>query len=374
MSLTDDPLEGLTPAANMGRKASKRALKLAKKHMKWAKKQGKKNNKIVKPYVRQMMDTMADLKGDYDDDRERYDTVFKPLQDEYLNNIEGYQGKADAFSAEVDKLKADAENYGSEANKSFMMGRSVQNVNKMFEDAREKNLSTLESYGINPSATRFGALDYNIRATQAMAQAQAGTQAGLDVDETSRAMFSDALTRELQARGLDKEVLDMKKGMVDLGEGVANRGIAEAGAAATIGGAGVNAKLAASELAGKHRTSTNDFLSSTGSLINSWTNALNTGYSNSLEQQKLEQTEQSGIGSIIGAVAGIGRSFFAEKGGRVPHALSPSGGAIADDVPSMLTSGEHVIDADTAKYFGTKYFDNLKSRAHDAMGIQEEVA
>lgn len=374
MALTDDPMEGLAPVANLGRKASKRALKLAQKHMKWAKKQQKKNNKIVKPYVRQMMDTMADLKGDYEEDRDRYDTVFKPLQDEYLENIEGYQGKADKFSAEVDKLKADAENYGSEANKSFMMGRAVQNVNQAFEQAREKNLATLESYGINPSATRYGALDYGIRTAQAAAQAAAGTQAGLDVDETSRAMFSDALTRELQARGLDKEVLDMKRGMIDVGEGVADRGIKNAGAAATIGGAGVDAKLKASELAGRHRTATNDFLSSTGSLINSWTNALNTGYSNSLEQQKLEQTESSGIGSIIGAVAGIGRSFFAEEGGEVPLELSPSRGAIPDDVPIMGTPGEIIFPKYATEFYGHDKLKKMITKARDGMGIQEEVA
>ena len=373
MALTDDPLEGLAPAANLSRTASKRALKLANKHYKWAKKQTKKNNKIVKPYVRQMMDTMNDLQGDYEEDRDRYDTVFKPLQDEFLSNVEGYQGKADKFSAEVDKLKADAEAYGGEANKSFMMGRAVQNVNQMFEDAREKNLSTLESYGINPSATRYGALDYGIRAAQAAAQAGAGTQAGLDVDETSRAMFSDALTRELQARGLDKEVLDMKRGMIDLGEGVAGRGITEAGAGAEIGGAGVDAKLKASELSGKHRTSTNDFLNSTGSLINSWTNALNTGYSNALEQQKLEAESSSGIGSILGAVASIGRSFFAKDGGKVPLEMSPSRGAIPDDVPSMLSAEEFVFPDYATKFFGHDKLKKMITQARDGMGIQEEV-
>jgi len=108
-------------------------------------------------------------------------------------------------------------------------------------------------------------------------------------------------------------------------------------------------------------------------LINSWTNALNTGYSNSLEAQKLEQTESSGIGGILGAVGGIARSFFAEKGGEVPWELSPSGGAIPDDVSLRATPGERVVDARTAQYFGSRYFDNLKKRAHDAMGIQEEV-
>jgi len=372
MALSDDPMEGIEPVANMGRKVSQRAMRLAQKHYKWARKQGKKDWKIAKPYTQQMMDTMAELKGDYEADRDRYESVFVPLQDEFLNNVDTYQGKADAFSAEVDKLKQDAENYGSEANKSFMMGRAVENVNKTFEDARQKNLSTLESFGINPSATRYGALDYGVRAAQAAAQAAAGTQAGLDVDETSRAMFSDALTRELQARGLDKEVLDMKRGMVDIGENVAARGVGTAGAAAQVGGAGVDARLKTSELQGKHRTATNDFLTSTGNLINSWTNALNTGYTNSLKQQELEAQQSSGIGGILGSVAGIASSFL-DEGGDVPFELSPSAGAIPDDVPSMLSAGEFVFPDYAANFYGHDKLKKMIAKARDGMGIAEEV-
>jgi hypothetical protein len=295
------------------------------------------------------------------------------LQDEYLRNVDEYQGKADAFSAEVDKLKRDAEQYGSEANKSFMMGRAIQNVNVAFEDARQKNLSTLEKFGINPSATRYGALDYGVRAAQAAAQAAAGTQAGLDVDETSRAMFSDALTRELQARGLDKEVLDMKRGMVDVGENAAGRNLLTAGAAQTAGGAGVDARLKTSELAGRHRTSTNDFLSSTSNLINTWTSALNTGYANSLKQQELEAQESSGIGSILGAVAGIGRSFFAQEGGEVPYELSPSGGAIPDDVPTLTTPGEFFFPQYATDFYGRDRLNKMLLKARDGMGIVETV-
>jgi hypothetical protein len=141
----------------------------------------------------------------------------------------------------------------------------------------------------------------------------------------------------------------------------------------------------------------------------------NAAYQNQLAQFKAEQSNSSGLGSLLGTAAGIatkaaflgdggsisgstlgnmvgdamGGSYggsasnplpgldkgdygsgasFADtyglaEGGAIPMSVSPSHGKTVDDVPAQLTAGEFVMPKDVTAWYGEKFFQNLIQRA-----------
>lgn len=364
-----------TPIANMANKASKKSFKLAKKQFKWAKKQQKQNNAVTKSVLAQLQDMMAAQKDAALEDRQRYEDVFLPLQDKYISNvdnfrsdIDGYQGKVDEFSAEVDRLKQEARDYGSEENKRFMMGRAQGAVASSFEAARRNNLQTLESFGLNPSSTRYGALDLGVRTAEAAAKAAAGTEMGLNVDDTSRAMYESALDRELQARGLDASVLglkqaaqDMDLNMINVGQGFPGQVSQQWGDVMGGGNSAVGNQLNTSQVNRGNRVSMTDFLNSMNQSLGTWTDALSSGFDNQLNAYKAQQESSSGIGSILGTIAGFIPGF--KEGGEVPHELSPSGGAVPDDIPAAVSAGEFIFPEEAVRFYGTQKLQKMVDAA-----------
>jgi len=110
-----------------------------------------------------------------------------------------------------------------------------------------------------------------------------------------------------------------------------------------------------------------------------WGNTLNTQYDNQLDAYKAEQASSSGIGSLLGAAAGIGLSTVpggsligkvigAAEGGAIPASTSPTGGQTVDDVPAQLTAGEFIIPRDVTSWYGEKFFQNLIAKAGNEKG------
>ena len=142
-------------------------------------------------------------------------------------------------------------------------------------------------------------------------------------------------------------------------------------------------------------------------------NTQNQEYQNQLAQFKAEQTNTSGIGALLGSVAGpllkagltgglsipgdvAGAAFggtassplpglsasdygagaslkdtyglsFAE-GGAIPISTSPSQGQQTDDVKAQLNAGEFVMPRDVTSWYGEKFFQNLIQKAQNEKG------
>lgn len=363
------------------KKLTKKAKRLLQKNIHWAKKQNRRNWKANKPIIANMKGLMDDQIANAKETNQRYEDIFLPYQDKYMNeDIPGLQGKVDDFSASVAKLKADAEEYGSEANKGFMAGRAQADVGQAFEKSREQAMGVLESRGINPAATRYAAMDFGIRTAEAAAKAAAGTKAGLDVDETSRAMFNEALTREAQARGLDMGVLGLKKGMIDVGETLPGRELSQQGGALASGAGAAGTQIGTSELALKHKLSANDFMQSVNESIAGWSDTLNKQYGAEnaqqlaeIEQAKADAASSSGIGGLVGSVLPIIQGFMAE-GGPIDPSMSPSGGAIQDDVNVMVDSGEFVFPEHAVRFYGTDKLQKMIDKTAPPSGGEAEPA
>jgi hypothetical protein len=95
-----------------------------------------------------------------------------------------------------------------------------------------------------------------------------------------------------------------------------------------------------------------------------WGNNLNNQYNNQLGQFNANQNASSGWGTAAGIFGGMAlKRFGFDDGGYVDKEMSPSGGAVEDDVPAAVNVGEMVVDADTVSWYGEKHFYNLDQKA-----------
>lgn len=349
--------------------------KLAQEQFDWAKAQGAKNDALTERVVNSQLDAQRINQENAAKDRARYEGVYQPLED---------------------SLVAEAKSYASPERKDLEMGRAQAGVGQAFDAARANAQQQLESYGINPGATRFAALDIGMRAQQAAAQAAAGNQAAQTVDNTGRALRSEALgsTRGYGAQS----TAELGQG-VQSGSSAVNNSLTNTSTGASTQGTGVQyAGLANSALSGAG-------------------NAMNSQYQNQSDSFKNNQSSSSGLGSALGLIGGIagtamggplggslgsalggalggggtstgatfgrnstgygsmgGVSFpmFAE-GGDVPEEASPTGGAAIDDVDAKLTSGEFIIPKSAVEWYGQKYFHNMIAKAEqERVSAQEK--
>jgi hypothetical protein len=270
------------------------------------------------------------------------------------------KGLTDAGSAQ---LKSDYDKYSDPARKAADMGAAQAQVAQNFDAARQNSTQELESYGINPSATRFGALDIGVRAQQAAAAAGAGNVAS---------RTDDAL-----ASNVNDKILAQGNQEKSLANGFT-------GTAATTATGAVNNNLA-NTASGGSLLGTD--LAWTGAGTNATTGAVgatNTGYQNQLDKTKTDNSSSSGIGSLLGAGASMlgkggalasgGALAFLEDGGpmpepsqgAVPVEASPSGGAKTDDVNAKLNAGEFVFPKDVASWYGEEKLQKLIQKAREA--------
>jgi hypothetical protein len=72
-------------------------------------------------------------------------------------------------------------------------------------------------------------------------------------------------------------------------------------------------------------------------------------------------------GGEVGAVEGATVGVDPVSGNEVPAGSMPE--EVRDDIPAMLSEGEYVVPADVVRFFGVKFFEDL--RADAKMGLQE---
>jgi hypothetical protein len=325
--------------AAVSKESAELSYKLGKEQLDWAKEQYGKDSAITGKVVDQFLADMQDTSANAKKDRARYEQIFQPLEQD---------------------LATDAATYASPEKKDLEVGRAQANVAQQFTQAREQAKSQLEGYGINPSATRFAALDIGMRANEAAAKAAAGNQAALNVENTGRALRSEA---------------------INVGKGYPGS-IAQSYANSTGQGNSAGGQQLATTASGASTMGTAPQWQQIGnSAVGQWGNILNTGYQNQLSAWQANQSASSGIGGALGIVGGI-IAGLAEggtvpesaipapsatgQGGAVPVDASPSRGAAIDDVPARLTPGEFVVPQDVVRWKGEEFMQNLIKKSREA--------
>lgn len=316
-------------------KAAELQYALGKDQLNWAKSQYASDRELVDKVADSALKTQELNNAAAQKDRQRYEQTFQPLEDE---------------------LVADAKSYSSPERIALERGKAEANVAQQFDQQRNASLQNLESYGVDPSAARYGAMDIGVRAAQGAATAAAGNQSTAQTEAIGRALRSEAL---------------------NIGKGYPGQVAGTYGTALQAGNQAVNSSLAATA-SGANTMGTGAQWSSLGNQsLNTWGNTLNNQFNNQLASWKANNDSSSGIGSLLGAGLGIAAKAWsvseggaipddATTGGAIPHSASPSNGATTDDVPARLNAGEFVLPKDVVAWKGEEFLQKLIDNSRKA--------
>ena len=340
---TPPPPPDYSPLISQSLEQSRLQFGLQQQMFDWAK-QAYADNKVISDQVSsQFLQAQRFNQANAEKDRLRWEKEFRPLEDEYVQR---------------------ARNYASQERQSLEAGRASASVAQQMETARAAAAQKLESFGIDPSSTRYGALDLAFRAQQGAATAAASNQARLATEAMGNAMMGNAINLGRQSLG---QGLGMQSLANQSGSGAINTSLAT-----TMSGAqtmGTPAQWGALGMQG---------LGQAG-------NFMNMGYGNQLAAWKADQDQSSGWGSVLGLGAGLlgasknsifgamlgfedGGSVPQTPGGAIPMAASPTGGQAVDDVPARLTAGEFVVPKDVTAWKGEEFFQKLIDQSRKAKG------
>jgi hypothetical protein len=347
------------PMAAASEKAAEYSREIARDQLNWAKEQYNKDSAITERVVDSMLAYQEENAINARKDRARYEAVYQPLEDQLVEDAEGYTDERNRARGEQ------------------AAGRAAADVSQQYALARTAAQDRLESFGIDPSQVRAGAVDVQARIAEAATragQANVAREGTVRAEEaTGRTLRSEALNI---GRGYPGQVAGAYGTALAAGQGAAGNTLAQTASGASTMGTGLG-------WTGMQNQS-----------LNTWGNALNMGYQNELAGWKAENEQSSGWGQALGMVGGLAlgsampgggtlmggmmKKAFFEEGGKVdttqgPHAgvmvdpeMSPSGGKAIDDVDARLNVDEFVIPADVLKWKGEEFFQRTIEKSREA--------
>lgn len=307
---------------------------LGQDQLAWAREQYASDREILDRVVNAAMERQEINDADAAADRLRYEQVFQPLED---------------------RMAREAIDFASPERQRLEMERAQSTVAQQFEAQRRAAVQNLESFGVDPSSTRFAALDAGSRVAQAAAAAGAGNQARAQTEAIGRALQSEA---------------------VNVGRGYPGQVAGTYGTALQSGNQAANTQLAGTASGASTMGTGTQWTGLSNQAVSTWGNALNMGYNNALAAADFNSRQSSGLGSLAGAAlgaAGNAGSFGAlfaglneggkvediTSGGNVPASASPTRGRAIDDVDAKLTAGEFVVPKDVVSWKGEEFFQKL---------------
>ena len=329
----------LGPSAEASEEIARIQQQTAREQLDWARDQDSMNRGILNEVLDIQLPAMRDQFRQARQDRKRYNTTFKPLENQFVK---------------------EAQEYDSPERRERERGAAIADVNTQFDAQRRNALQRLESYGVDPSQTRSAALDIGVRTAQAAAQAAAATGAERRVEDTGRALRSDAIN-------LGRGALSNAAGFYGQSVGAGSAAVGGANQTTATGAGALQSSLGFSGQA----------LSGYGQ----GADIRSQGFNNQLGAYNAEQAATAGMMSGIGGIAGLalglkdggevdGRAIPFQQDGMVETGLG-DGSGIDDSVPANLSDGEYVIPADVVRKKGEEFFDKLIEKYHTPAAQQE---
>jgi hypothetical protein len=272
------------------------------------------------------------------------------------------------YAPEMQSYATQAQNWASPDQLAVNAGAAQANVADNMASQKQAAQTQLEGYGVDPTSTRYAALDYGYNAATGAAEAGAGTTA--------------LQNTKLQGLGLEANSIAQGQGLPGNTSSLTNA--ATGSGSASTSAADTNLNTAATTAA-----DSTAFTNAGTSAENAQVSAVN-GFNTSMEQgYTASQTGAAGLGSAVGGVLGsIGGSnpttgastglialglarggptqaipTDSTPGGAVPTSASPSRGSNSDDVPARLTANEYVIPKDVALWLGQKHLTGVVDKA-----------
>lgn len=313
----------------------------------WAKLQYEKDREISNEVIERSMKIYEDMAANAAEDRERYKAMFQPLEDALIK---------------------EAKEYASPERVDMEMGRAQAGVAQNYDAMRRQHEESLASYGVDPGQAKFKGMDIAMRTQQAADMAGAGNMARDQTEAMARALRSEAIN---VGRGYPTQSMQGYAGALGAGNQAVNSGLATTASGANTMGTPVQWGGLANQGMG---LANQGFMNAA--------NMQNLGFGNAYQSWYGNQQASSGLGTMIGAGLGLGMRFMGfDDGGMVPddeavptsggnpgggpvgYELSPSAGAITDDIPARLNAGEFVMPREAVSWLGEKFFHNLIAKS-----------
>lgn len=218
-----------------------------------------------------------------------------------------------------------ATNYASQANQNRAAATAEAGVGQAYNAQRQNAQRQLESYGVDPSQTRYAALDAGMRQQQAADQAAAANQA--------------RLTTKQQAIGLQQQALNYGAGQQAMGLNYGNQAI---NAGSTAGATQNNLSGTNASLAGTAS------LGFTNAAMGANTSAVNTANSQFNNQLQSAQAKNAAVSQFTNQGASMAGAFMKggiADGGVIPYPEAADGGAISALHTVHLPAAAHMIHA-----------------------------
>ncbi len=247
---------------------------------------------------------------------------------------------------QMQSLFSEAETYASKEEEMRQRAAAVQDVKSATEAQRESQLRKLEGYGIDPSETRYQALDKQAGVAEAAASALAANQAGERTKEIGRTLRSEAI--DVGSRFLDDATRSAQTGAQVGGQAMSGASQA-AGTGATVAQGAIPYTASASR----------DLDTAAGIVDTSYGRQID--YADARNRAARQDFDMwSGIGSGLMAWNPIGKHFKPTGTGAAEGGPITAPGGPTDDASAIpISDGEYVIPADVVRKLGTNHFDKL---------------
>ena len=339
------PPPDLTASAEASEEIARIQAATAADQLAWGKEQDAMNRDVLNRVLDIQLPAMEASAAAAIKDRERYETLFQPLEENLIREFQDYDSPERVLREK---------------------GKAIADVSATFDASRRNALQRLESYGVDPSQTRNAALDVNVRTQQAAAQAAAATAAGQRVEDVGRSLRAEAINI---GKGLPSQVAGAYGTSLAAGQGSIQ------GATSTTA-AGIGA-----------RTSGQGF---TGQALQGYQQGANIRgdqFAMNMQNWQAGQDQTMGMVNAASGIAGMaireggpvrryqdgGQAIPFQQDGPVDTGVG-DGSGIDDAVPAQLSDGEYVIPADVVRKKGEEFFDKLVEKYHVPAEEQERQA
>lgn len=325
--------------------------------------QDEKDRAALQPIIDSYKSMMEENKTNAAKDRARYDAVAIPLQD---------------------RMVAEANAFSSPERKMLEIGKATALVSNQMEGQRKASIRNLESFGIDPSAARYGALDANMRALTGASQAAAGNQASQWVDNTAQSLRANAAN---MLSGLPAQSMSGYGTAMNAGSGVSGNTFGLTNTAASTLGTPMQYGALSNQALGNATQALGVMNQGYGSYYGNQNTGGGSGWGSMLgflggsllsNRGLFSGGAGAGAADAAGAaaaspglwssLASAGTSAMAmlAEGGAIPAHTSPTAGAAVDDVPARLTVGEFVMPKDVTAWKGEEFFQKLIEQSRKA--------
>jgi len=235
----------------------------SREQLDWAKQQYADQKPKTDAYMDAMTKNMTDASENARQAQDYYKSTYQPIESQFAKTAQDYNTPARA------------------AQQSAAAQADVANT---FAAQRTAALQNIESFGVDPSQTRYGALDLGSRISQAAAQAQAGTQSRLNTEATGLALQGEA---------------------INIGRGYPGQVAQSYQTATGAGGAGVTAGLNTSQTYGNMMGNPTTWAGLASADRAGAVSATHTGFQDQLgsfnANAAIAANQSSGIGGLVGA-------------------------------------------------------------------------